>query len=122
MYTAYVLDNKSISELAKRFPPKHDEFNGHHITVNFGVPKGTPNPPQPKTIEVVGYANNDDGLEALVVAVNGKVDRPGGSKYHITWSLNRDEGFKPVMSNKLIGKGYDKVDPIPIKVTPKVLK
>jgi len=122
MYTAYVLDKKSRRELAKKFPPKHDEFIGHHITVNFGVPKGTPKPSQPKKVEVVGYANNDDGLEALVVAVNGKTDRPGGSKYHITWSLNRSEGFKPVHSNKLISKGYEKIDPIPITITPQVLK
>ena len=122
MYTALVLDKKSRRELAQRFPPKYPDFIGHHVTLKFGVPKDTPKPSQPKKTEVVGYVDDGKGVEALVVAVNGKTERPDGSTYHITWSIDRSAGRKPVDSNKVIKGGFDKIDPIPIKITPDVLK
>lgn len=122
MYTAYVLDDASRKMLADRFPPKYPEFVGHHITEQFGVPKGTEAPDQPQKVEVVGYAE-DDGIEALVVAVDGKTERPTGGTYHITWSLDRDKGRKPVHSNKVIEeKGFEHVDPVEIRVRPEVLR
>lgn len=121
MYTAHVLDSKSRRELAKRFPPKYPELLGHHTTVKFGVPKDAPKP-RPAKVEVVGYADDGEGLEALVVAVDGKVNRPDGSLYHITWSLDRSLGRKPVHSNKLVQSGYEPVDNIPITTTPEVLR
>lgn len=121
MYTAYVLDGKSRRELVKRFPPKYPELIGHHATVKFGVPKDAPKP-RPAKLEVVGYADDGEGLEALVVAVNGKVHRPDGSLYHITWSLDRSKGRKPVQSNTLVQAGYDPIDSIPITTTGEVLR
>jgi len=121
MYTAYVLDKKSRRELAKQFPPKYPEFVGHHTTIKFGVPKDAPKP-KPADVKVVGYADDGEGLEALVVAVNGSVDRPDGSVYHITWSLDRSLGRKPVQSNALVQNGYESVKPIHIKTTPEVLR
>lgn len=123
MYTAYVLDEETRTKLEKRFPPKYPDFIGHHVTVEFGVPKDTEAPEQPSTVKVVGHADDLNGIEALVVAVNGKTKRPDGSIYHITWSIDRDAGRKPVDSNKVLQKGYTKVEPeISINVTPKVLK
>ena len=75
MYTAYVLDNKSRRELSKHFPPKYPETVGHHVTVKFGVSKDAPIP-RPAQLKVVGYADDGEGLEALVVSVDGKVNRP----------------------------------------------
>jgi len=122
MYTALVLDSKSRRELQKKFPPKYPDFIGHHVTLKFGVPKDTPKPKQPATIEVVGYKDDGKGVEALVVAVNGKSERPDGSTYHITWSIDRSAGRKPVDSNKILKDGFDKVESTPIKITPEVLK
>lgn len=121
MYTAYVLDAKSRRELSKHFPPKYPEFVGHHATVKFGVPKDAPKP-RPADVEVVGYADDGEGLEALVVAVNGSTQRPDGSVYHITWSLDRSMGRKPVHSNALVQSGYEPTDNIPIKTTGEVLR
>lgn len=122
MYTAYVLDPQSRDNLVKYFPPKYPEFIGHHVTEEFGVPKNAMPPESPHRIEVVGYAE-DDGIEALVVAVDGETKRPDGSTYHITWSLDRDKGRKPVHSNNVIKeKGYQRVGPIQIDVRPEVLK
>jgi len=65
--------------------------------------------PDGKSIKVVGYVNSGDGLEALVVSVDGETTRPDGSVYHITWSLTN--GYKPVDSNKVIAeRGYDVLD------------
>lgn len=122
MYTALVLDKKSRQELQKKFPPKYPDFIGHHITLKFGVPKDTKKPSQPKTIEVVGHKDDGKGVEALVVAVNGKTQRPDGSTYHITWSIDRSAGRKPVDSNKVLKGGFDKVEPTPIKISPEILK
>lgn len=119
-YTAYVLDQQSRDKLKQKFPPKYDKFIGHHITVQFGVNKNT-QPPEPATIKVVGYINNDDGLEALVVTVDGKVRRSDDSMYHITWSLDPDR-YSPKDSNDLLkSKQYSIVLPIEIEAEPKTL-
>lgn len=118
-YEAFVLDEPSRQTLAKVFPPKYPEWIGHHITFEFGVQKGTEGKyggSQP--VKVVGYAE-DNGIEVLVVSVGGVTIRPDGKKYHITWSLDRSKGWKPVDSNKVIqDKGFKLLDrPIPINTT-----
>lgn len=117
-YTAYVLDDHSRQQLAKRFPPKFPQWIGHHITYEFGVPKGSPEQyGVSQTCKVVGYAEGD-GIEALVVAIGGVTTRPDGKTFHITWSLDRSKGRKPVDSNKIIEQnGYTKVDPIVVHTT-----
>ncbi len=122
MYTAYVLDIKSRRELAKVFPPKYPEFVGHHITLKFGVPRDAPTP-RPAEVKVVGYADDGEGLEALIVEVNGKTVRPDGGLYHITWSLDRSKGRKPVQSNALVKQeGHELDQTYPITTTPEVLR
>ena len=117
-FIAFELDGKSRRTLAQRFIPKYPDFIGHHITYKLGGKKDKL-PGMPKSIEVVGYVDDGDGLEALVIAVNGKTVRPDGKTYHITWSLDRSKGKKPAHSNKLIAeKGYIDVDPIQISAKP----
>lgn len=122
-YIAYILDSKSRRELENKFPPKFSRFIGHHITYKFGVNSTYPLPKNTENIKVVGYSVNDNGLEALVVSLNGKVNRADGSFYHITWSLEPSK-FKPVDSNNLIkSKGYIQFDnPIKIKCSVEFLK
>lgn len=114
-YTAYVLTDEAREKLKNIFPPKYSEWIGHHITIKFPA-QLSPDMPlgEPVKAEVVGYVE-EDGLETLVVAVNGNVKRPDGKTYHITWSLDRQKGKKPVMSNNLIAKkGYAPVGPYSI--------
>lgn len=104
MYTAYVLSESERERLAKMFPPRFDEFIGHHITEQFGVPKGTEPARQPVSFRVVGEKVKEDGLQVLVVAVNNRTKRLSGTgTYHITWSLDRSK-YKPVDSNEAIAK------------------
>lgn len=120
-YTAYVLDEQSREKLKQKFPPKYKQFIGHHITVQFGVDQNT-EPPEPATLKVVGYVDSGDGLEALVVTVNGELRRSDNSMYHITWSLDPDK-YSPKNSNDLLQqKRYSIVLPINIEGDPQVLK
>jgi len=104
-YYAYALPGAVREQLKDLFPPKFSDFIGHHVTVWFGG-----NPPaelvvgNKAVIKVIGYAS-DESLEALVVAVDGEPDRPDGKVYHITWSLDRQKGRKPVDSNAVIAAG-----------------
>lgn len=122
MYTAYVLDQASRALLKEKFPPRYETFIGHHITQQFGVSPDVP-APEDADIRVVGYVDSEDGIEALVVSVNGKKQRPDGSIYHITWSIDPSSGYKPKDSNNLLkNKRYTIVRPIPIQTEPMVLK
>jgi len=121
MYTAHVLTSASREALTHRFPPKYPTFYGHHVTVQFGVKKGTP-APKASTVRVVGHVDSGDGLEVLVVSVNGQTTREDGNTYHITWSINPDSGYAQDDSNKLLqSKRYTIVRPITILTNPSVL-
>lgn len=119
-YEAFVLTEQSRNTLRDLFPPKYPEWVGHHVTHRFGVPRcehpaaeliyGQLN----FSIEVVGYVE-EDGLEAFVCTVDGGSRRPDGGTYHLTWSLDREKGKKPVHSNDLIArKGCERVVTIPL--------
>lgn len=116
-YQAYTLTENARQMLMAQFDPKFPEFIGHHITIRMGA-KSTDPLPFASSIQVVGYACNDAGIEALVVEVDGTTERADGKIYHITWSLDRDAGFKPVKSNDLVAGGYTRIaNPINISAT-----
>lgn len=116
MYTGYLLSETSRIELLEKFPPKYKRVIAHHITEAFGVPADIEPPNIPDSVKVTGYIDSGDGVEGLLVSVNGSNVRPDGSKYHITWSL--DEGRKPVETNIYVDKAKP-VKPIEISVKPK---
>lgn len=123
MYTAYQLTESSRQSILALFKPKYSSVICHHITVKFGVPSNAPLPPKTKDIQVVGYIDNKDGLEVLLVSIDGKTDRENGQKYHITLSIDRDKGYKPVDSNKVIEetKNIMKVNGLSIDAKPVLL-
>jgi len=117
-YQAFEISHESRSRLAAKFPPKFSDFIGHHITYKRGAKSDQPLP-EANTFSVVGYAVNEEGIEALVVEVDGTTVRPDGGTYHITWSLDREAGFKPVASNELLKSGWESVPKINIAATAK---
>lgn len=123
MYTAYVLTDETREMLLSKFSPKYNDVIAHHITIEFGVQKDTPTPAEPTSVKVIGYVDDPEGIEALVVSVNGSKTRPDGKVYHITLSLDREK-FTPKDSNDLIeaNKRFKLIRSIPIAVTPEVLK
>lgn len=123
-YTAYVLDDASREKLIDKFPPKYPKFIGHHITVQSGISPNT-TAPELAITKVIGYADSGDGLETLVVSVNGSVDRKDGSVYHITWSLDPSK-YSPKDSNTLLAqkdkaKRFTLTLPVTITTKPEVL-
>ena len=122
MYTAHVLDEESRTMLLTKFVPKYSKVIGHHVTVDFGVPEGTP-APNYADVKLVGYIDSGDGLEALVVSVDGTHTRPDGKTYHITWSLDPDQ-YSPKDSNDLLSNVRNRwtmVMPTELMTTPEVL-
>lgn len=100
MYTAYVLTEETREALLELYPPKYEKVLAHHVTVDGGAKKDA-SAPEPAHLKVIGEADSKDGLQALVVSVDGAYRRPDAKVYHITWSLDPDK-YKPVDSNDLI--------------------
>lgn len=108
-YIAFELTRKSRENLLERFPPKFPDVFAHHITWKFGVTAeevGFAN--QCQMFEVVGYAE-DESLEALVIRIDDSLERPDGKIYHVTWSLDKSKGRKPVQSNDLVKKDWEEI-------------
>lgn len=120
MYTGYWITDESRSKLLEIFPPVFKNVIAHHITEEFGVHHGEA-PPMPNSVQVVGTAvSHKLRVQALIVRINGNSERGDGGPYHITWSIDRSYGAKPVHSNKAVREegrylkgGYD------VEVVPK---
>ena len=115
-YAAFVLDNNARRALLDRVPPKYPDVLAHHITEKFGIPKPS-DPVRSRAVHatVIGHVDDGAGVQAVVVEVNGSSTRKDGSTYHITVSIDRSAGRKPVDSNRVIKeKGWTKVQPFTI--------
>jgi len=109
MYTAFVLTDSARTELLQKFRPKYNRVYAHHVTERFGVGIDTP-VPYDSIVSAYAHIDTEDGLELLLVSVDGRNKRPDGGTYHITWSLNPDL-YKPVDSNKVITEMYEQGGP-----------
>ena len=117
----WLLDQVDREALLARFTPAWPDVIAHHVTL---ASKTNDSLPAPTSCEVVGHVNDGEGLQALVVAIEGTTDRPDGSTYHITWSLDRAAGWQAVQSNDVLReRGYDRLpQPIPIHLIPSELR
>lgn len=98
-YLSYVLNADSHAQVLATFPPKFAKVFAHHVTHSVFVPEDTPLPAEARNIQVIGYTA-DEGLEALVVSVDGTTTRPDGQTFHITLSLT--DGREARESNDVI--------------------
>lgn len=121
-YTVYALDDASRNKLLERFPPKYPEVVCHHVTQRYGFPDGEEVvPPPAAAVKIIGYADSTDGIEALVVSVDGKTERADGGRYHITLSLDTTK-YTPIDSNKLLTSGkFTLTLPVAVTTTPTVI-
>lgn len=113
------LDRASREFLFDIFPPRWKELIGDHVTLDANALRHDPPPPDAEAT-VIGHADDGEGLEALVVSVNGKATRPDGGIFHITWSLDRDRGRTAAESNDLLKqRGWRELAaPIKIRLIP----
>lgn len=119
MYTGYEIEAGSRQKIMDLFPPKYPDVLGHHITEKFGVKNPEEVPEQPERVFLVGYIDNGEDVEGFLVEVDGTVNRPSGGKYHLTWSIDRSNGAKPVHTNNHVDDAVMLKHPIEIDVDAK---
>ena len=117
--TGWKVDAQDREQLIARFRPRWPDVIADHVTLDAKASMRTPLPPS-VSAKIVGEADDGRGLQAMVVAIDGSTDRPDGSTYHITWSLDRRRGRKPVESNDVIRKqGWRALDePVSVALSP----
>ena len=112
----WLLAEDDREKLLQQFPPKFEKTLAHHVTLKSEAERD----PLPNNVkaEVVGRTDDESGVEAMIVAIDGTTGRPDGSTYHITWSLG--DGRRARESNDVIReRGWQKLDqPIPVKLQP----
>lgn len=120
-YTGWEINEDSRTALLALFKPTYPDVIAHHVTEQPGVKKTEAIPPSPADIKIIGIVCHE-GVEALIVTVDGTTERPIGGTYHITWSLDAAAGRKPVHSNDVIREvGFERlVFTVPVGTTPKV--
>ena len=102
--------------LLARFPPRYERRVADHVTLRFGTDADTPLPAETEA-RIVGEADDDAGVQALVVEIGGTIARGDGSHFHITWSLGGGRTAKE--SNDVIAAGgWTAVDPVRIALQP----
>ena len=116
-FIGWSLDRGQREELLKRFPPRYPKADADHVTLKFG--DAAERLPTETAGEIVGVADDGEGVQAMVVRIGGTTDRPDGSTYHITWSLG--PGRKAKESNDVIAAhGWTPfAAPIPVRLEPR---
>jgi hypothetical protein len=112
--SGWKLDRTEREQLLKDHPPRYDQAIADHVTLEVG---GKSLPGEVKA-SIVGRTDDGAGVEAMVVTIDGSVDRPDGSTYHITWSLA--DGRSARESNDVLKqRGWKELDhPVPVTLTP----
>lgn len=117
--TGWKLDPGDREQLLVRFEPLFPDVIADHITLLTGTDHKTPLPRETRG-EIVGEIDDGAGVQALVVTIGGSTHRRDGSTYHITWSIDRARGRRPVESNDVIAQlGWRTLSaPVPIRLNP----
>lgn len=115
-FVGWRVDPEDRALLLARFPPRYAEVVADHVTLKLGT---SPNPPVERSGEIVGEADDGEGVQAMVVRIGGSTDRPDGATYHITWSLA--PGRRAKESNDVIAAlGWRAfAEAIPVRLIPK---
>ena len=115
MTTGWKLDRDQRDQLLERFPPRYERTVADHVTLRA---REQGFPPAPAVdARIVGRADDGSGVEAFVVEIEGSLDRPDGSTWHITWSLANGRAAQE--SNDVIAdQGFTPVDPVELLLHP----
>jgi hypothetical protein len=115
--TGWKLDRDQRKELLQQFPPRYRQVDADHVTLKVRASRDAPLPEETHG-DIVGRVDDGRGVEAMVVSIAGTTDRPDGSTYHITWSL--EPGRKAKESNDVLrSEEWAMFDlPMPVKLAP----
>lgn len=117
-YTAFVLTEAARRAVLARVRPEFPDVIAHHVTHEYDVSPDNVRIPNVDRVRVIGVATDFAKVQALACEVNGRRLRPDGNPYHITLSIDRKEGGKPVHSNIVVGRGFEPIDPFEVDVVP----
>jgi hypothetical protein len=115
-FIGWLLTAPDRERLLAIFGQRYERLDADHVTLAADA-SDKASAPSPVAAQVVGEADDGDGLQALVVSIDGATDRPDGGTYHISWSLS--PGREPVESNHVIAElGWRATPPIAIDLRP----
>lgn len=119
LITGWKLDRAEREELLRQFPPRWPDVIADHVTLASRSAGPQPMPTAREGL-IVGRVDDGEGLQALVVSIQGTTDRPDGSTFHITWSLDRLRGRQAVQSNEVLARlGWEQLaEPVPLTLIP----
>ena len=111
------IDSAQRRDLLSRLPPKYAQVVADHVTLRSKVAADA-EPPAAVTAEIVGRSDDGRGVEAMVVRIDGRTERPGGGTFHITWSL--EPGREARESNDVIAQhGWQPIaPPVAVQLAP----
>ncbi len=111
------LDPEQRKELLQQFPPRFRNVVADHVTLQAKASRDAPLPEE-NVGEIIGRVDDGRGVEAMVVSIGGTTDRPDGSIYHITWSL--EDGRRAKESNDVLAsQKWVTFDlPMPVRLKP----
>ncbi len=121
-YSGWLLPDHERNWLLEAIKPIYPDVIAHHVTLDFGKRDKLQMPPQ-VSAAIVGVADDGKGVQTLIVEIDGSVERPTiGGTFHITWSIDKEAGFKPMDSNKAIAVyGWAPLGkPISVQLFPKI--
>ena len=109
IYWGVKLDTFGVASLLNYFPPMYPNVYAEHMTIVFKPSEAEDKLMMaeigmPVDLQIIGYAA-DDNAEAAVVTGHARLN-PGVP--HIT--ISTANGVGPVHSNKLLAKGWHRVD------------
>ena len=116
--SGWKLDAEDRRRLLKMFAPLYGHVVADHVTLRRSDHPDDA-PPAPRSSEIVGQTSDGEGVQALVVRLDGTTPRPDGGTYHITWSLG--SGRRAKESNDVLReRGWTPVEATPVKLKPAV--
>jgi hypothetical protein len=117
-YVGWALDDPERSRLLTYFRPVYPDIYAHHVTLAFGVSEDYPLPETTRGA-IIGIADDRRAIQALVVEIGETIKRPDGNIFHLTWSLDRSMGARPMHSNDVIrSRGWDTVPRFSFRLRP----
>lgn len=97
MTSGWKLDRELRASLLAAYPPHYANAVADHVTSSVSLP----HPPAPaERPRIVGHIDDGNGVEAMIVEIDGTTARPDGKVWHITWSLA--DGRTARESNEII--------------------
>ena len=117
MTTGWKLDLGARLALIEEFPPRYGKVVADHITLAAGNSASDSAPGPVGEAMIIGHADDGEGVEAYVVAIDGSTDRPDGGTWHITWSLGPGRSARE-STDVIDVQGWRDVLPRPLLVHP----